>query len=65
MFQNNTQTAMPSNMRIAIAGTCGLALLIAQEINNTTSHQLVILSRTVCVQRHHFAVRCWTKLTFC
>ncbi|EMD90381.1 hypothetical protein COCC4DRAFT_68924 [Bipolaris maydis ATCC 48331] len=37
---------MPANMRIAIAGTCGLALLIAQEINNSTSHQLVILSRT-------------------
>ncbi|EOA90285.1 uncharacterized protein SETTUDRAFT_167185 [Exserohilum turcica Et28A] len=33
-------------MRVAIAGTCGLALLIAQEINNSTSHQLVILSRT-------------------
>ncbi|OAK95527.1 hypothetical protein IQ06DRAFT_320286 [Phaeosphaeriaceae sp. SRC1lsM3a] len=34
------------NMRVAVAGTCGLALLIAQEINDETSHQLVILSRT-------------------
>ncbi|KAB2102301.1 hypothetical protein CUC08_Gglean003120 [Alternaria sp. MG1] len=33
-------------MRVAIAGTSGLALLIAQEINNSTSHQLIILSRT-------------------
>ncbi|KAF2851683.1 hypothetical protein T440DRAFT_56085 [Plenodomus tracheiphilus IPT5] len=33
------------NMRVAVAGTCGLALLIAREINETTSHQLVILSR--------------------
>ncbi|KAH7092062.1 hypothetical protein FB567DRAFT_588373 [Paraphoma chrysanthemicola] len=34
------------NMRVAVAGTCGLALLIAREINDETSHQLVILSRT-------------------
>ncbi|KAF2746260.1 NAD(P)-binding protein [Sporormia fimetaria CBS 119925] len=33
-------------MRIAIAGTCGLALIIAQEIQSKTSHQLVILSRS-------------------
>jgi uncharacterized membrane protein len=37
------------NMRVAVAGTCGLALLIAREINDETSHQLVILSRTVSV----------------
>jgi hypothetical protein len=36
-----------SPMRVAIAGTCGLALLIAREIQDSTSHQLVILSRTV------------------
>lgn len=36
-----------TNMRVAVAGTCGLALLIAREINDSTSHQLVILSRTV------------------
>jgi hypothetical protein len=35
------------NMRVAVAGTCGLALLIAKQINDETSHQLVILSRTV------------------
>lgn len=35
------------NMRVAVAGTCGLALSIAREINDETSHQLVILSRTV------------------
>lgn len=35
-----------ANMRVAVAGTCGLALLIARLINETTSHQLVILSRT-------------------
>ncbi|KAL6708615.1 hypothetical protein ACN47E_002596 [Coniothyrium glycines] len=34
------------NMRVAIAGTCGLALLIAKEINEYTSHQLIILSRS-------------------
>lgn len=34
---------------IRTAGTSGLSLLIAQEINNSTSHQLVILSRTVCI----------------
>ncbi|KAH3913462.1 hypothetical protein HBI56_083190 [Parastagonospora nodorum] len=33
------------NMRVAVAGTCGLALSIAREINDETSHQLVILSR--------------------
>jgi hypothetical protein len=38
------------NMRVAVAGTCGLALLIAREINDETSHQLVILSRTVSLQ---------------
>jgi hypothetical protein len=38
------------NMRVAVAGTCGLALLIAKEINDGTSHQLVILSRTVSSQ---------------
>jgi hypothetical protein len=40
------------NMRVAVAGTCGLALLIAREINDETSHQLVILSRTVSLQPH-------------
>ncbi|EAT81934.1 hypothetical protein SNOG_10540 [Parastagonospora nodorum SN15] len=35
------------NMRVAVAGTCGLALSIAREINDETSHQLVILSRAV------------------
>lgn len=40
------KTSTNMNMRVAVAGTCGLALLIAQEINDETSHQLVILSRT-------------------
>ncbi|ORY14420.1 hypothetical protein BCR34DRAFT_232429 [Clohesyomyces aquaticus] len=35
-----------SNMRIAVAGTCGLALIIAREIHEETSHQLLILSRS-------------------
>ena len=34
-------------MRIAVAGTCGLALIIAREIHEQTSHQLIILSRSV------------------
>jgi hypothetical protein len=34
-------------MRVAVAGTCGLALIIAQEIYEETSHQLIILSRSV------------------
>ncbi|KAL5119663.1 hypothetical protein ACEQ8H_002509 [Pleosporales sp. CAS-2024a] len=33
-------------MRVAVAGTCGLAREIAREINDETSHQLVILSRS-------------------
>ncbi|KAF2185734.1 NAD(P)-binding protein [Zopfia rhizophila CBS 207.26] len=33
-------------MRIAVAGTCGLALIIAREIHEQTSHQLLILSRS-------------------
>ena len=45
------QTA--TNMRVAVAGTCGLALLIAREINDETSHQLVILSRTVSIMISH------------
>lgn len=36
-----------SNMRIAVAGSCGLAVLIAQEIQESTSHQVVLLSRIV------------------
>ncbi|KAF2643875.1 NAD(P)-binding protein [Massarina eburnea CBS 473.64] len=32
-------------MRVAVAGTCKLALLIAREIHDSTSHQLIILSR--------------------
>ncbi|PSN66190.1 NAD(P)-binding protein [Corynespora cassiicola Philippines] len=37
---------MPPNMRVAVAGTCGLALIIAREIHESTSHQLIILSRS-------------------
>ncbi|KAF2122635.1 hypothetical protein BDV96DRAFT_608596 [Lophiotrema nucula] len=33
-------------MRVAVAGTCGLALAIAREIHDATSHQLIILSRS-------------------
>ncbi|KAF3046954.1 hypothetical protein E8E12_009249 [Didymella heteroderae] len=32
-------------MRVAVAGTCGLALLIAQQIQDSTSHQVLVLSR--------------------
>jgi hypothetical protein len=38
---------VPKMMRIAIAGTGGLALMIAHFVNEDTSHQLVILSRSV------------------
>jgi len=34
-------------MRVAVAGTNALALLIAHFIHKETSHQLVLLSRTV------------------
>lgn len=34
-------------MRIAVAGTCGLAMIIARHIHDSTSHQLIILSRSV------------------
>ncbi|KAF1962299.1 NAD(P)-binding protein [Byssothecium circinans] len=33
-------------MRVAVAGTCSLALHIAREIHDSTSHQLVVLSRS-------------------
>jgi hypothetical protein len=36
-----------STMRVAVAGTCKLALLIAQEIQESTSHQVIIMSRIV------------------
>lgn len=36
-----------SVMRVAVAGTCGLALIIARQIHDSTSHQLIILSRSV------------------
>ncbi|KAF3039246.1 hypothetical protein E8E11_003467 [Didymella keratinophila] len=32
-------------MRVAVAGTCALALLIAQDVQQSTSHQVIILSR--------------------
>ncbi|KAF2865163.1 hypothetical protein BDV95DRAFT_507945 [Massariosphaeria phaeospora] len=35
-----------SNMRVAVAGTCGLALIIAREVHESTSHQLLLLSRS-------------------
>jgi hypothetical protein len=47
-----------SPIRVAIAGTCGLALLIAREIHDSTSHQLVVLSRTV----GHTYLECTTVL---
>lgn len=36
-----------SMMRVAVAGTGGLARLIAHYIDEDTSHQVVFLSRTV------------------
>jgi hypothetical protein len=45
-----TTSYLKMSMRIAVAGTCGLALLLAKEINDVTSHQLVILSRAVGAQ---------------
>lgn len=44
-FQSNMPT-----MRVAVAGTCGLALLIAQEIQESTTHQVIILSRIVSIR---------------
>ncbi|KAF2817368.1 NAD(P)-binding protein [Mytilinidion resinicola] len=35
-----------STMRIAVAGTCGLATIISKIIQEHTSHQLLVLSRT-------------------
>ena len=52
-FDRQSRSPLPtldsnmSVMRIAIAGTSGLALTIAREILERTSHQLVILSRNV------------------
>lgn len=34
-------------MRVAVAGTCGLARRIARSIINDTSHTVVLLSRSV------------------
>jgi hypothetical protein len=36
-----------STMRVAVAGTGGLACLIAHSINEQTSHSVVLLSRAV------------------
>jgi hypothetical protein len=44
-----------SRMRVAIAGTNALALLIAHYVVQETSYQLIILSRTVST---------WSLLTF-
>jgi hypothetical protein len=41
-----SDTSSMSIMRIAVAGTGGLALIIAREIHEKTSHQLLILSRS-------------------
>lgn len=40
-----------SMLRIAVAGTGGLARLIAHYIDDDTSHHVVLLSRTVCTSR--------------
>lgn len=40
-----------TTIRVAVAGTCRLALLIAQEIQESTSHQVIILSRIVSKPR--------------
>jgi hypothetical protein len=42
-------------MRIAIAGTGGFAQLIARTLQEETSHQLVLLSRSVSPQFLKFA----------
>lgn len=36
-----------SSMRVAVAGTCGLALLIVNALATRSCHPFVILSRTV------------------
>lgn len=41
-------------MRIAVAGTGGLGCLIAHYITEETSHQVVLLSRTVRLHTLHF-----------
>lgn len=46
-------------MRVAIAGTCGLALAMAREIQAKTSHQLIILSRYVRLQPHPLVSKTW------
>ena len=45
-----------SNMRVAVAGSCGLAVLIAQEIQESTSHQVVLLSRFVSETTFNHAI---------
>lgn len=47
---NATKSDM-SMMRIAVAGTGGLALLIAHYITEDTSHHVVLLSRQVCLHQ--------------
>jgi hypothetical protein len=41
-----------STMRVAVAGTNELALLMAHYIVSETSYQLVILSRQVCISEN-------------
>jgi len=46
LLQKSQSRAMPV-MRIAVAGTGGLGCLIAHYLTEDTSHQVVLLSRTV------------------
>ena len=43
-------------MRVAVAGTCGLALIIARQIHDSTSHQLIILSRSVSSSHNYLLI---------
>ena len=48
LLSSDTIPMADSRMRVAVAGTNELALLIAAFIISDTSHQLIILSRSVC-----------------
>lgn len=45
-----------STMRIAVAGTGGLACMIAHCISEETSHPVVLLSRAVCFEAQRDAM---------
>jgi hypothetical protein len=50
-------------MRVAVAGTNSLALLIAHFLVKETSHQVLVLSRFVSLLDNSILSSCWSSLS--